>query len=177
MTQASPGKFEIRSPFAETITVQSIEAADFTSIARASQAAAILLRAQVWVTRRNLDRALAAGRSAAMSPRLELRAEQLTSYRMRERWSGSLRAVVAEFDRPSPPCLSSAIPGVRNVLGIWREPLLELSQRLRDRDRVCPCGMARLRIVMTDGAGPLLNPRATELMGELLCWIDEGMER
>jgi hypothetical protein len=35
----------------------------------------------------------------------------------------------------------------------------------------------RLRIVMSDGAGPLLNPRSTELMGELLCWIDEGMER
>jgi hypothetical protein len=76
-----------------------------------SQAAVILLRAEVWVTRRNLDRALAAGRSAAMSPRLELRAEQLTGYRMRERWSGSLRAVVAEFDRPSlrasaPPSLA-----------------------------------------------------------------------
>jgi hypothetical protein len=106
-----------------------------------------------------------------------LREEQLTGYRMRERWSGSLRALVAEFDHPPGLRLSSAIPGRREVLGIWREPLLELSQRLRDRDRVRACGMARLCIVMSDGAGPLLNPRSTELMGELLCWIDEGMER
>jgi hypothetical protein len=60
------------------------------------------------------------------------------------------------------------------MLGVWREPLLELSERLGDRGRVGPCGMARLRIVMTDGAGPLLNPRAAALMGELLCWIDDG---
>jgi hypothetical protein len=111
-----------------------------------------------------------------MSPQLELRAEQLTSYRMRERWSGSLQAVVEEFDHPAGPRFSSAIPARREVLSVWREPLLELSERLRVRDRVCPCGMARLRIVMTDGAGPLLNPRAPGLMGELLCWIEEGME-
>ena len=96
---------------------------------------------------------------------------------MRTRWSASLRNVVEEFDRPSPPRISPVIAGRREILSVWREPLLELSDQLQDRRRVSPCGMARLRIVMTDGAGPLLNPRSEELMGELLWWIKEGIER
>jgi hypothetical protein len=62
-------------------------------------------------------------------------------------------------------------------LSVWGETLLELSEKLKDRARVSACGMARLRIVMTDGAGPLLNPHSEALMGELLWWIEEGMGR
>jgi hypothetical protein len=136
-----------------------------------------LLHARVWARQRSLDRALADGHPATGSRLLTSRADQLTTCRMRDRWSASLREIVEEFDHPSPPRLSLGIAGQRVVLSVWGQTLLELSEQLKDRARVSPCGMARLRIVMTDGAGPLLNPHSEALMGELLWWIEEGMER
>src|ERR1700742_4025205 len=81
----------------------------------------VLLHAQVRAGRHSLDRALANGHPAARSPRLALRAEQLTNRRVRELWSASLRKVVEEFDHPSAPHLSLVIAGQREVLSVWRE--------------------------------------------------------
>lgn len=67
----------------------------------------------------------------------------------------SLRLVVADSKRPRAAVLGSAIqPDPGRMFG-WREALLGIADRLEGPAPVNPCGVARVRLLVTDGTGPL----------------------
>jgi hypothetical protein len=57
----------------------------------------------------------------------------------------------------------------------WQEGLLGLAQRLEGDAPVNPCGVARARVTLTDGAGPLYNPDPVRELGATVWWVADGL--
>ena len=51
-----------------------------------------------------------------------------------------------------------------------------LAERLEAREPVNSCGVARARLLVRDGAGPLDNPTPDRLFADALWWIAEGLQ-
>ncbi|HWD54780.1 MAG TPA: hypothetical protein VG346_06640 [Acidimicrobiales bacterium] len=104
-----------------------------------------------------LDAALAAGASPESDVALALHAEHLCAPSQRRLLSRSLRHVVARAEAPAgrlrPVPLNRA--AVRRV----RAQLESLADRLASDDPVDVRGIARLRALLSDGTGPLYQPR------------------
>jgi hypothetical protein len=104
-----------------------------------------------------------------------LRARQLTGMRARRRLASSLRDRVKDAERPPGPRVSAAVPVARRAVLSWKESLLGLAERLERPDPVNPCGVARVLLLLTDAAGPLYNPGASERMSSAVWWIADGL--
>jgi hypothetical protein len=108
-----------------------------------------------------LDGELAAG-AAATTPELRLRAAQLTSPRFRARLADSLDAALDAARRPYPR-LSAQVPlnaqAVLDSEGVMRG----LSGLLRDHDDSARA-VAIVNRLLRDGAGPLFEPAAADLL-------------
>ena len=81
------------------------------------------------------------------------------------------------------PCLfflvvmfGCAVPLCRRAIWPWREGLLGLAERLERPGPINPCGVARVLELLTDGTGPLYNPRAARSMGEAVWRIADGLQ-
>ena len=106
-----------------------------------------------------LDRALAAGASPDSSPALALRAEALSSPRMRSTLG---QAVERLIERSGPHPLGPRVSPSRAHLDAAQEELGELARRLR-ADRLTDAGgVARVRELLSDGGGPLFWDRSHE---------------
>lgn len=138
--------------------------------------AAARLRLRVLLHRCGFDRDLADGGGAQGAPELQLRARQLTCRDERRRLAGSLRKLVEEAETVhSDPTHNPVVPVQREVVLIWRDSIFAIAGRL-DRPRpVAAAGMARLRLFLTDGAGPLFNPTSDYLMADVLPRIEEDL--
>jgi hypothetical protein len=121
-----------------------------------------------------LDDELSQGLDIDENPDRALRADQLTSASARSLLARSLREVVADAEHPGPAAISAAVPVCRDVVNIWRESLLEIAARLDVATRGDACGVARARALLSDGAGPLFNPKSSRLMGDALAWVAAG---
>jgi hypothetical protein len=132
----------------------------------------IRLQLSVLLSRRRLDRELAAGRPAAADAERALRAAQLTGPTMRRQLARSLRRAVDPR-----PGLSAAVPAHPGVAADWREPLLGLADRLEAPSPVNPCGVARIHELLTDGGGPLYIQRADLPIEDAVWWIADGFQR
>jgi hypothetical protein len=95
-----------------------------------------------------LDRALATGVSPEAEPALALRARRLSDLAQRRSIADGLRNLVAEV-----------LPD-RAVLGAARAELEQLADALAKPGPVSVRGVAQARILLTDGTGPLYNPRS-----------------
>jgi hypothetical protein len=95
--------------------------------------------------------------------------------RTRRRVARTLRSRVKDAERPAVPQLSAAVPMCSRTVIRWREGLLGLAERLERPDPVNPCGVARLLVLLTDGAGPLYEPRAADRMSDTVWWIADGL--
>ena len=132
-------------------------------------------RLRVQFHKGRLDRKVADGFGSDASEDLAVRARQLAGMRIRRRLARSLRARVKDAERPPALRLTAAVPLSRRVVRSWRESLLGLAERLEQPDPVNACGVARVLMLLTDGAGPLYEPAAAERMSEAVWWIADGL--
>jgi hypothetical protein len=114
--------------------------------------ARVLARAGAW----RLDQALAGGVCPDASATLSLRAHRLIGPATRHALARELRDVIGRAQRPR----ASLDNGVRlcavEVLRS-RDAIGDLAARLEGWEPVDPAGVARVRLLLRDGAGPLYN--------------------
>jgi hypothetical protein len=105
-----------------------------------------------------LDRRLAAGEHDDRGGQLAERARFLTGARTRERLARSLREIVGAADEP--PRLAGSVPLARAEVRAAAYELRLLATRLQAPAPVDPRGVAQVRLLLTDGSGPLYNRRS-----------------
>lgn len=119
-------------------------------------------RLLVAVAAAKLDRQLADGVRQDASPALSRRARMLTDPTAREQLGRQLRRIVRDAHQ-------RAMPGPRVPLNRARvleseDDLALLASRLQSPSRVSVRGVAKVRLLLTDGRGPLFYSRsATDL--------------
>lgn len=110
-----------------------------------------------------LDRALAAGACPDASAALSLRAGQLIGTSVRRDVARSLREVVELATRPRAPRMCS-VPLCWHKILASQSSLLELARRLESPLPVDARGVARARLLLTAGDGPLYDrPHGNDL--------------
>jgi hypothetical protein len=123
-----------------------------------------------------LDRQLAGGIAAWHSPTHAARALQLTSARTRKALARSLERFVEQAEEPPTLARSAVIEPCRPQVREARPIMLTMAFRLRSRSLVDARGMARLKLLLSDGAGPCYAPsRPDALLVELQSvseWLD-----
>ena len=123
-----------------------------------------LVRLLASVRRTSLDRELAEGGDPAACPILAARAAALASV-------GTRRSIAAALERAAfdeNPRLGFRIPRSRGAVISNRARMLDLVDRLRGRAPVYAAGVAILRLVLIDGAGPLYTDRRGEGLAQAL---------
>jgi hypothetical protein len=113
-----------------------------------------LLRIAVWLRRRRLDTALAAGANALESPALALRARQLGERARRRCLAMAIERALDLARRP--PRRSGVVPPC-DLVGAERD-LARIAIRLRSSRPIGERGAAIVSELLTDGTGPLYNP-------------------
>jgi len=112
---------------------------------------------------RQLDRALAQGTSPDSSAVLSVRAHDLIGVRTRSMLAQSIRRLVEEAGHPVRP-LQFTIPICRSKVWRSRQALEEVADRLLGSEPLDARGLAQLRLLLSDGAGPLYDhPGANDL--------------
>ena len=124
-----------------------------------------------------LDRQLAAGVVPWHSKLHAVRSLQLTSDRSRRTLARSLEHLVEHADGPPVQRRSAAVLPCRPQVSEARPVILTIAARLRAPVPVDARGVARLRLLLTDGAGPCYTPsgRPDALAVELQTvdrWLD-----
>jgi hypothetical protein len=123
-----------------------------------------------------LDRELADGCAFEGSEDRALRARQLVDPVTCRQLARSLRRALAAADDPHLALRSPSVPASREALTSWREALLGLVDRLERPGPINPCGVARIRVLLTDGLGPLYNPDAEHSIAEAVWWVADGLQ-
>jgi hypothetical protein len=116
-------------------------------------------RLLVAVVAAKLDRELANGVRQDASPALARRARKLTDPAVREQLGRQLRRIVRDAQQ-------RAVPGPRVPLNRKRvleaeQDLRLLASRLQSPGRVSVRGVAKVRLLLSDGGGPLFYSRST----------------
>lgn len=123
------------------------------------------LRARVCA--RQLDRALAQGISPDSSAGLSVRAHDLIGSRARHMLAEAIRRLVQDATHPLQP-MRFSVPICRAKVRHSRRTLEELADRLVSREPLDARGVAQLRLLLSDGAGPLYHqPSADDLQPAL----------
>lgn len=102
---------------------------------------------------RSLDRELAAGVSVGLSRAHAARTGQLTSRRMRRAVANSLDRLIERSELPASRIQITAVPSraqIRNAKGL----LHATAARLRSAEPLDARGIAHLKILLSDRAGP-----------------------
>lgn len=110
-----------------------------------------------WLPRR-LDRALAAGTPPEAGAALALRAVRLTEPTERRSIADALRRVLCEAREPAHPSPARIVPNRSTVTSADQELSL-LADTLAEPGPVAAQGVAEAHLLLTDGTGPLYNPR------------------
>jgi hypothetical protein len=103
---------------------------------------------------RQLDRELARGASPDSSAVLSVRAHDLIGVRTRSVLAQSIRRLVQDTTRPLRP-LHFSVLICRSKIWRCRHTLEELADRLLSAEPLDARGLAQLRLLLSDGAGPL----------------------
>jgi hypothetical protein len=103
------------------------------------------------------------------------RSVQLTSSRSRRALARSLEQLLAEADSPlTPP--RAAVPPCREQVRGARAQITSISAKLRSRSPSDCRGIAKLRMLLSDGAGPIylrIHPTALALaLDDVRLWLD-----
>lgn len=125
----------------------------------------------------HLDRRVADGVDPLHSPIYAARSRRLTGEKSRRTLARSLERLVEEADEsPRPRSLSSAVRPSRARVHEARPELLMLASRLRAGAAVDPRGLAALRVLLIDGAGPVYTPGDPETLKRRLETIENWIE-
>lgn len=157
-----------------TTHTNTYEAAGHTRISGQTRRPGVSLR--VRLRRGRIDRDLAEARVRDRSQEHALRAAQLVSEVTRRDTARSLREVVAAAENPRAEWLGSTALLNRDVVVPRRDALMGLAERLEQSGPIDPCGVARARVLASDGMGPLYNPASERSLGEAISWIADGLD-
>jgi hypothetical protein len=120
-------------------------------------------RMRARVCARQLDRALARGISPDSRAGLSVRAHELIGVRARCTLSRSIRRLLDDALHPLRP-LSFSVPVCRSKVLRSRRTLEELADRLVGDEPLNARGLAQLRVLLSDGVGPVYTrPGADDL--------------
>jgi hypothetical protein len=112
------------------------------------------------------DRMLAVGVSAPAGSALAVHAERLTSVDEREAIARTLRRSVDDARNPERP-VSSRVPlNVPNITAA-ADRIDQITLRLHSPKPVTSRGVARLRLLLSDGTGPMYRYGCGDLEGRL----------
>ena len=111
------------------------------------------------------DRMLAVGVPAPAGSALAAHAARVTSFDERVGLARTLRSVLDASNRDAP--MSSRIPLNAHNIAAARHRIEEIALRLHSPLPVSPRGMARLRLLLSDGTGPLYRYGHGDLEGRL----------
>lgn len=125
----------------------------------------LTVRAAAHIRGPRLDRALIRGADPAASRLLAARAGQLSSASMRERIADGLERLALSADHPR--SRARVLPS-RAAMLANRSEILEIAGLLR-RDRpLYARGLAMLKLILTDGAGPAYTDRRGDALADRL---------
>jgi hypothetical protein len=123
------------------------------------------------------DRALAAGVDPLTTPAIAARAEVLRSRREREGLASAIYLALRDASRGTSP-FSTRVPVAREAVRRCRPELLALAAQLRQAADVSARGVAAVRLLVTDGAGPLYcdvgYPALRAAVLRATAWLDGG---
>lgn len=124
-----------------------------------------------------IDRQLAQGIAPWRSPTHAARALQLTTCRRRRALAAGLERLVEEAELPARHFRHSAVTSpcreqVREALPL----ILAIASRLRDGAPIGARGIAGLRLVITDGAGPCYRRVHRDALKDVLQAISRGLD-
>jgi hypothetical protein len=133
-----------------------------------------------------LDRELAAGAPPWCTPVHSVRSLQITGTRARHAQARAVEALIDRAAVPVPVTTSSAMITARllsaqipvdraAVLGV-RGPLEAIITRLRDGRPISTRGVAALRDLISDGAGPIYSPLSGATLGRVLDSIRDSLD-
>ncbi len=109
---------------------------------------------------RRLDQELASGADPNTDPLRHQRALELVEEETRRRIAANLRRALAEAEAPRSP-FSVKAPIARAAIRDSREDVEDVADRLSDPTPVSPQGVARARMLLTDGTSPLYGEETT----------------
>ena len=121
-----------------------------------SERCGVRARLIAWAGAWWLDQALADGTCPDESALLSLRAHRLIGLETRRALAGELRDAIGRARRPRHPLDNGARICAAEVLHA-RHAIEALADRLEGWEPVEPAGVARVRLLLRDGAGPLYN--------------------
>jgi hypothetical protein len=122
-----------------------------------------LVRLRARVRARQTDRALASGISPDSSACLSVRAHELIGCPTRSALARAIRRLVDDAGHPQRP-MSFNIPICRSKVWRSRDTLERLADRLLSDGPLDARGLAQIRLLLSDGAGPLYDrPAADDL--------------
>jgi hypothetical protein len=114
-------------------------------------------RVEARVRAHSLDRRLAAGEAPEGTPALFLRARRLIAPSTGHRLARAIDGLVRDLWSPRVP--RARIAASRSVARAVAGDLDAIARRLADPQPVAVAGVARVRMLLTDGAGPLFSDR------------------
>ncbi len=121
------------------------------------------------------DRDLASGVAPWCSRVHATRSLQLTSMRSRRSLARSLERLLKQAEHPSASFQSAAISPCREQVYPARAVIGELASRLRSGRPVAARGVARLRALLCDGAGPCYVPSEPDALTNALETVSEWL--
>jgi hypothetical protein len=121
----------------------------------------------VWWHATELDRRLAAGEDRWASDALALRARRLTTSRSRARVARGLAGALRSARSDRPRFTAAVRPSGPDVLDAERT-VASLERRLRAPGPVAAQGVAIIRLLLTDGNGPLYQSSDPHALGTRL---------
>lgn len=125
---------------------------DFRPATRPAEGPTRLVRIAARLRSHALDGALVEGADASTSPQLTAHAARITTTSMRTKLAASLDGLARSVDEPSFP--GHVLPSRAAVVANATE-LHALAALLRGHNPVSPRGVAMLRVLVTDGTGPV----------------------
>jgi hypothetical protein len=132
----------------------------------AAQRPSLAARVTAWLRASQFDRQLAVGVTAPAGSALAVHQARLTSVAEREAIAWGLRQAVHDAHAGARP-LSSRIPVHPNNIAAAEDLIDTITLRLHSPRPVSPRGMARLRVVLADGCGPMYRFGRGDLSGRL----------
>jgi hypothetical protein len=146
-----------RRPRTEPTTLIVVDAHDPTRFVLRPNRIGVRVLANLRAT--SLDRQLAAGRAPESSRLLAARAQKLVSPRMRRKLVGDWERVV-DLARHSPPVHCPHVPVCRRGVVAAEPELNEMLSFLLAPRPTAVRGVAMVRVLLCNGAGPLFNRHA-----------------
>ncbi len=146
------------------------------TVASRSHAKELLAPAIARVCATRIDRHLAAGTEPWHSPVYAARCRRLSDPRSRRMLARSLERLVDQAEAPARLSLTSAVAPSRRRVREARPLLLMVASRLRGDGPVNPRGLAAIRLLLSDGAGPVYTHGHPDALNRALQaaadWLD-----